>query len=272
MTGGLCSRRLVVAASGDGQVWAVDRRSGELRWTLGSQGRAGQHCSSERAGLSCARGRRLDDRGGVHHRIRGGLRLRRPRESGGLLAGGSGPLHSRWRRRTASPLFRTCRGSWWLSTPRPGIFVGGPTIGNKGSSGHRPGRATCRWPVPDRACGLCGPTEESQNSWRSCMLAVAVSASACSSPTSPTTITGPGASRPTTRWEGTLTRAGSSATITMTVEDQGSPTSQSSSVRVVHGHLPDGRHTAVSLPAADRPGTNGTARSSLSRVVHARYR
>ena len=48
---------------------------------------------------------------------------------------------------------------------------------------------------------------------------------ACSSPTSPTTITGPGASRPTTKWEGTLTRAGTSATITMTVEDQGSPTS-----------------------------------------------
>jgi hypothetical protein len=47
---------------------------------------------------------------------------------------------------------------------------------------------------------------------------------ACSSPTSPTTTTGRGSSRPTTRWEGTLTRAGTSATITMTVEDQGSPT------------------------------------------------
>jgi hypothetical protein len=48
---------------------------------------------------------------------------------------------------------------------------------------------------------------------------------ACSSPTSPTAVTKLGASRPTTRWEGTLTRAGTSATITMTVEDQGSPTS-----------------------------------------------
>jgi hypothetical protein len=47
---------------------------------------------------------------------------------------------------------------------------------------------------------------------------------ACGSPTSPTPTSGPGATRPTTRWEGTLTRAGASATITITVEDQVSPT------------------------------------------------
>ena len=48
---------------------------------------------------------------------------------------------------------------------------------------------------------------------------------ACGSPTSPTPITGPRATRPSTRWEGTLTRAGDSATITLSVEDQVSPTS-----------------------------------------------
>ena len=56
-------------------------------------------------------------------------------------------------------------------------------------------------------------------SWRGRMLAIAVAASACSSPTSPTINTGPGAPRARARWEGTLTRAGESATIALTLDE-----------------------------------------------------
>jgi hypothetical protein len=54
---------------------------------------------------------------------------------------------------------------------------------------------------------------------RCSMLVVAVFAFACSSPTSPTSTAGPGALRPRVRWEGTLTRAGESATISLTLDE-----------------------------------------------------
>jgi len=57
------------------------------------------------------------------------------------------------------------------------------------------------------------------NSWRSCVLAIAVAASACGSPTSPSMVTEPGAARPQARWEGTLTRSGASATISLTLDE-----------------------------------------------------
>lgn len=57
------------------------------------------------------------------------------------------------------------------------------------------------------------------NRWRSFMLALAVCASACGSPTSPSMTTMPGAARARARWEGTLTRAGASATISLTLDE-----------------------------------------------------
>jgi hypothetical protein len=48
---------------------------------------------------------------------------------------------------------------------------------------------------------------------------------ACSTPTSPTTTTRPGVPGNSATWEGTLTRAGASTTVTMTVAQDVSPTS-----------------------------------------------
>jgi len=57
------------------------------------------------------------------------------------------------------------------------------------------------------------------------LLLLCLVSGACSNPTSPTTTTRPGAPRTSVRWEGTLTRAGASTTITMTVEQDVSPSS-----------------------------------------------
>jgi hypothetical protein len=57
------------------------------------------------------------------------------------------------------------------------------------------------------------------NSWRSCTLGIAVSVSACGSPTSPSMATVPGTNRARATWEGTLTRGGASATISLTLDE-----------------------------------------------------
>ena len=57
------------------------------------------------------------------------------------------------------------------------------------------------------------------NMWRGHIFAVAIAASACGSPTSPSATTALSASRVLARWEGTLTRAGASATISLTLDE-----------------------------------------------------
>jgi len=56
-------------------------------------------------------------------------------------------------------------------------------------------------------------------SWRTGVLTIALAAAGCGSPTSPTDITPPGGTRPKATWNGTLSRAGASATVTMTLDE-----------------------------------------------------
>lgn len=57
------------------------------------------------------------------------------------------------------------------------------------------------------------------NIWRSSMLAIAVTASACGTPTSPSVTMVPATVRARATWEGTLTRAGASASISLTLDE-----------------------------------------------------
>ena len=57
------------------------------------------------------------------------------------------------------------------------------------------------------------------NIWRSSTLAIAVSTLACGTPTSPSVAMGPATVRARATWEGTLTRPGASATISLTLEE-----------------------------------------------------
>ena len=55
--------------------------------------------------------------------------------------------------------------------------------------------------------------------WSGRVLAITVAASACSNPTAPSIATGPGAPGARVRWDGTLTRAGATATVSLTLDE-----------------------------------------------------
>jgi hypothetical protein len=88
--------------------------------------------------------------------------------------------------------------------------------------------------------------------WRGRLLALAVAASACNSPTSPSSATGPGAPRARARWEGTLTRAGSTATISLTLDEPPPATPNAFLLGAFTANYPSVTYTGTAAAFTDR--------------------
>jgi hypothetical protein len=101
---------------------------------------------------------------------------------------------------------------------------------------------------------------------RSHVAAMVVAASACSSPTSPSMNAGPGAHQARSRWEGTLTRAGASATIALTLDEPPPATPNAFLLGAFTAHYPSVTYSGTAaaftdrdewslnlMPSADRP-------------------
>ena len=235
---------VVVAASGDGQLWAVNLQQwissgGPPRLLKGALDGIVPASEQDYRALAVAGATIV---AGSTTGYVAGLRLRRPRGLAVSPAGASGPPRFQWLpepgRRLRSVCVRLRGGSRRRHRPTSLAHQRLATGVHLAAGRHRRPRDR---QLPTGSCGLYGPTRRANNEQRSGRVAVHLPARRVQQPD----VARPPSPRPVPRarprgGKARLTRAGTTATVTMTVEDQGSPTATVLLSGIVRGRLPHG--------------------------------